>query len=74
MATWTNISMAINMESRNIQDVELGCVYLLSSKKAMAPHSSTLAWKIPWTEVPGEMQSMGSQESDMTANAHTCTP
>ena len=26
----------------------------------MAPHSSTLAWKIPWTEEPGEMQSMGS--------------
>ena len=26
----------------------------------MAPHSSTLAWKIPWTEEPGELQSMGS--------------
>ena len=26
----------------------------------MAPHSSTLAWKIPWTEVPGRLQSMGS--------------
>ena len=26
----------------------------------MAPHSSTLAWKIPWTEEPGGMQSMGS--------------
>ena len=25
----------------------------------MAPHSSTLAWKIPWTEEPGELQSMG---------------
>ena len=29
--------------------------------KAMAPHSSTLAWKIPWTEEPGRLQSMGSQ-------------
>ena len=29
-------------------------------KKAMAPHSSTLAWKIPWTEEPGGLQSMGS--------------
>ena len=28
--------------------------------KAMAPHSSTLAWKIPWTEEPGRLQSMGS--------------
>ena len=29
--------------------------------KAMAPHSSTLAWKIPWTEERGRRQSMGSQ-------------
>ena len=31
-----------------------------SVEKAMAPHSSTLAWKIPWTEEPGRLQSMGS--------------
>ena len=31
------------------------------SEKAMAPHSSTLAWKIPWMEEPGGLQSMGSQ-------------
>ena len=30
-------------------------------EKAMATHSSTLAWKIPWTEEPGGLQSMGSQ-------------
>ena len=30
-------------------------------QKAMAPHSSTLAWKIPWTEERGRLQSMGSQ-------------
>ena len=30
------------------------------TEKAMAPHSSTLAWKIPWTEEPGRLQSMGS--------------
>ena len=30
-------------------------------EKAMAPHSSTLAWKIPWTEEPGGLQSVGSQ-------------
>ena len=29
-------------------------------EKAMAPHSSTLAWKIPWTEEPGGLQSMRS--------------
>ena len=35
-------------------------------EKEMAIHSSILAWKISWTEEPGRLQSMGSQESDMT--------
>jgi len=30
-----------------------------SPEKAIAPHSSTLAWKIPWREEPGRLQSMG---------------
>ena len=30
-------------------------------EKEMAVHSSTIAWKIPWTEEPGRIQSMGSQ-------------
>ena len=30
-------------------------------EKGMAPHSSFLAWRIPWTEEPGRLQSMGSQ-------------
>ena len=30
------------------------------AEKAMSPYSSTLAWKIPWTEEPGRLQSMGS--------------
>ena len=30
-------------------------------EKEMAPHSSTLAWRIPWREEPGRLQSMGSQ-------------
>ena len=33
----------------------------------MAPHSSTLAWKIPWTEEPGRLQSMGSRRVDTPA-------
>ena len=36
----------------------------------MAPHSSTLAWKIPWTEEPGRLQTMGSLESDTTERLH----
>ena len=36
------------------------CLIYRVTEKAMAPHSSTLAWKIPWTEEPGRLQSMGS--------------
>ena len=36
----------------------------------MAPHSSTLAWKILWTEEPGRLQSMGSQRVDTTERLH----
>ena len=43
-------------------------------EKAMAPHSSTLAWKIPWTEEPGGLQSMRSLSrtwlNDFTFNFH----
>ena len=46
-------------------------------EKAMAPHSSTLAWKIPWTEKPGRLQSMrsrrvghGTRLSDFTFTSH----
>ena len=35
-------------------------------EKEMATHSSILAWRIPWTEEPGRLQSTGSQESDTT--------
>ena len=48
----------------------LGCFHVLAvinstamnfgAEKAMAPHLSTLAWKIPWTEEPGRLQSLGS--------------
>ena len=36
----------------------------------MASHSSTFAWKIPWTEEPGGLQSMGSLELDTTERLH----
>ena len=36
----------------------------------MATYSSTLAWKIPWMEEPGRLQSMGSLESDTTERLH----
>ena len=40
------------------------------SEKAMAPHSSTLAWKIPWTEEPGGLQSMRSRRAETTEQLH----
>ena len=36
----------------------------------MAPHSSTVAWEISWTEEPGRLQSMGREESDTTELLH----
>ena len=47
---------------------------LIKSLLAMAPHSSTLAWKIPWMEEPGGLRSMGSLSrirlSDFTFSFH----
>jgi len=37
-----------------------------SLEEDMATHSSILAWRIPWTEEPGGLQSWGCKESDMT--------
>ena len=47
--------------------------HIYASEKAMAPHSRTLAWRIPWMKEPGRLQSMGSQESDMTEQLSTST-
>ena len=62
----------------NLMDMSLGKLWELVmgglAEKAMAPHSSTLAWKIPWTEEPGGLQSMGSLSrtrlSDFTFTFH----
>ena len=42
-----------------------GCL-CTHTEKAMATHSTTLAWKIPWTEEPGGCRLWGCTESDMT--------
>ena len=39
----------------------------------MATHSRIFAWRIPWTEEPGGLQSMGCKELDMTQHTHTQT-
>ena len=44
-----------------------------TSEKAMAPHSSTLAWKIPWVEEAGRLQSMGVARSQTRLSDFTFT-
>ena len=50
----------ISLENGNSAIGKIFRASAVSSEKAMAPHSSTLAWKLPWTEEPGGLQSMGS--------------
>ena len=45
----------------------------LWAEKEMAPHSNTLDWKIPWTEEPGRLQSMGLAESPTQLSDFTFT-
>ena len=59
------MTICINLKFKlKISSYSFGTIHLVQTQapteKAMAPHSSTLAWKIPWTEEPGRLQSMGS--------------
>ena len=45
---------------KKLRDIPLNAELKIELLSAMAPHSSTLAWKIPWMEEPGRLQSMGS--------------
>ena len=42
------------------EDITIVNIYAPNTEKAVAPHSSILAWKIPWMEEPGGLQFMGS--------------
>ena len=48
------------LSSFTTRSLVFACYYRVRMEKAMAPHSRTLAWKIPWTEEPGRLQSMES--------------
>ena len=52
LTRWTFVS--------KVMSLPFNILSRLITEKAMAPHSSTLAWKIPWMEEPGGLQSMGS--------------
>ena len=68
MFSWTNVCNAFLLVMLTFSPAEnwpklIGQFYVYL-EKAMAPHSSTLAWKIPWTEETGRLQSMGSHRHD----------
>ena len=75
---WTGVSptpqhakmKSVALEKEKIKRIFFNVLSCSFSEKAMAPHSSTLAWKILWTEEPGGLQSMGSLESDTTERLH----
>ena len=57
---WEHVVISCQVQSQFWFIKQSHLLYLASlSEKAMAPHSSTLAWKIPRTEEPGRLQSMG---------------
>ena len=56
LSDWTELT-----ECWNYFSFPKYCYLLFCLEKAMAPHSCTLAWKIPWMEEPGRLQSMGLQ-------------
>ena len=65
----TQYRIVSSMSVKNAFVILMGFVLKLS-EKAMAPHSSTLAWKIPWMEEPGGLQSMGSLRVGHTERLH----
>ena len=50
--------------ARDVRDVGLILCWEDPQEKEMATHSSILAWRIPWTEEPGRLQSLGHKGSD----------
>jgi len=59
--------------ARDIKDAVQSLGWENPLEEGMETHSSILAWRIPWTEESGGLQSIGSQELDMTeATEHAC--
>ena len=54
--SWIQSLMEVNGQLSKV----IRAASLVNWEKAMAPHSSTVAWKIPWMDEPGRLQSMGS--------------
>ena len=68
---YTSVSLLLSCIQGYCYHLSKFHIYALVSEKAMATHSSTLAWKIPWMEGPGRLQSMGwLRLSDFTFTFH----
>ena len=65
-ATWVFIFVTVLLSSK----ISIWFHLYSLLEKEMETHSSTLAWKIPWTEEPGRLQSLGSLLSDFTFTFH----
>ena len=68
LTSWLQSPSAVILDPKKIKSATVSifppsiCHEVMdTSEKTMAPHSSTLAWKIPWMEEPGGLQSMGSR-------------
>ena len=65
MPTHTFLSSLVGQRVKRLPAMRETCIRFLGwedpLEKEMATHSSTLVWKIPWTEKPGRLQSMGWQ-------------
>ena len=73
MTTPKNIALTTWIFAGGVMSLLLICCLGWSSEKAMAPHSSTLAWKIPWTKEPGRLQSYGVAKSRTRLSDFTFT-
>ena len=61
MSTGKTIALTRRTSVGKVMSLLFNMLSRLVTEKAMAPHSSTLAWKLPWMEEPGGLQSMGSR-------------
>ena len=67
MSLWTSLVAQMVRNPPTMQETQVwSLVWGDPLEKEMAPHSNILAWRIPWTEEPGGLQSMGLRESDTT--------
>ena len=60
MTTGKTIALTRSIFVGKVMSLFFNMLTRLVMEKAMVTHSSTLAWKIPWMEEPGKLQSMGS--------------